>query len=158
MRLICCLSLLINPKDCALLLLSHEKFLTLYKLDISIQIHTMSLEQEPLLQHNLHGPRPSRKWWTKISRGEQLQEEGKVGHDEKQDIAPRTFSLTAILKLTTSMIILSLLIALFLPERLVLPVACAQNGGLGIQARVDKILSENPLIGCTRFLHIPAVI
>ena len=120
----------------------------------------MSLEQEPLLQHTSYGPRPSKKWWTRISRGsrsEQVQEDGQVGLDGKQDIVPRMFSLTAILKLTTAMITLSLLIALFLPERLVLPVACAQNGGLGIPARVDKILSENPLIGCTRFLHIPAV-
>ena len=121
----------------------------------------MSLEQQQLLQHNLHGSRRSRSWWTKTSRdplSEQVVEEGKVGHDEKQDIVPRMFSLTAVLKLATTMITLSSLIALLQPGRLILPVASVQNGGLSIPARVDKILSENPLIGCTRLLYIPPAI
>ena len=119
----------------------------------------MSLEQEPLLQHHLHGPGRPRSWWTKISRvprSEQVVEEGKIGSDENQDIVPRLFSLRAILKFTTTMIILSLFIALLVPGRLVLPVASAQDGGLDVQTRVDKILSENPLIGCTRLPYTPA--
>ena len=109
----------------------------------------MSSEQDPLLPRTQPAPEIYGYGYSRLQQAqseEQGQEQDKF-EDNEQDISTNSSPLTSILALFTIIVALSFLIALLLPGGLHLPRDNAKNETSSIDARVDKIMSENPLIG-----------